>query len=163
MKNANSCRPHSDWFDEHGEMRGVWRYGNLVDLAKTPIIDFLEVYVNWLYRWWKGLEGYFLNVNFVEPTQIYKPLQCRVLLFYWKKAGPTFDILRGPCKRPDFSTSYTQACLDPPKSKWRDGQRQINEAENVLWRIQPFELNYGVAFVFSVPRGCTNRICLFGL
>ncbi len=37
------------------------------------------------------------------------------------------------------STNNPQPCLDPPKSKWHDGQRQINEAGKCISENTAFE------------------------
>ncbi len=60
---------------------------------------------------------------------------------------------------PVCSRNGPQPCLDPPKSKWHDGQRRINEAgkcirENTALRTK---------FRGGVPRGCVNRIRLWPL
>ncbi len=49
---------------------------------------------------------------------------------------------------PVCSRNSHQPCLDPPKSELHDGQRQIKEAANILGKVQPYERNYEVAFVF---------------
>ncbi len=36
------------------------------------------------------------------------------------------------CKEPVCSTSTPQPCLDPPKLKWHNNQRRINEAEKYI-------------------------------
>ncbi len=51
----------------------------------------------------------------------------------------------------------TAPSLDPPKSKWHDGQRQINEGKYSLKNeIQRWRPSSGM------PRGRVNRIRLFG-
>ncbi len=41
----------------------------------------------------------------------------------------TFErVDRRRCKESVYSTYDFQSCLDPPKSKWHDGQRRINKA-----------------------------------
>ncbi len=50
-------------------------------------------------------------------------------------------------------------CLDPPKSKWHDGQR----LKNVLGKIQPFKLCSEVAFVLRPAARRVNRIRLWPL
>ncbi len=52
------------------------------------------------------------------------------------------------CRNSVCSRNSPQPCLDPPKSKWHDGQRRINEA--VLGKIQPFERCYELAAVFRL-------------
>ncbi len=43
-----------------------------------------------------------------------------------------------------------------PKSKCHDDQRRINEAGNVLGKMQPSKRHYELAFVFS----CATRLCV---
>ncbi len=68
---------------------------SVIDMTKTVKNEVLEGMAIW-----KTLEDahyrFFGSVNFVEPTQIYKPLQCRVLkwlgfLFYWKRSRPNIQ------------------------------------------------------------------------
>ncbi len=49
--------------------------------------------------------------------------------------------IKGKCKNSVCSRNSPQPCLDPHKSEWHDGQRQINEAgkcirENTAWRTK---------------------------
>ncbi len=68
---------------------------------------------------------------------------------------PASQYLKTSCN----NSHAPQPCLDPPKSKWHDGQRRINEAGK-------YGLLSGVTSWRScscVPRGCVNRIRLWPL
>ncbi len=63
------------------------------------------------------------------------------------------------CKNLLCSRNSPQPCLDPPKPKGHDGQRQINEAEKCIRDNTALRTK----FRGGVPRGCVNSIHLWPL
>ncbi len=75
--------------------------------------------------------------------------------------GRAFNECRGvSCIYPVCSRNSPQPCLDLPKSKWHDGQSQINEAGKYFRENAAFWTWHSCS---GVPRGCVNRIRLWPL
>ncbi len=89
----------------------------------------------------------------IHSTHTLNPLSVSYMAMQLRTA----DVYAFICKESVRSTNNPQPCLDPPKSEWHDGQRQLNEAVkySLLNDIKRWRSCSGV------PRGCGNKIRLW--
>ncbi len=87
-----------------------------------------------------------LNTYLVSRSDVIS--LCFSSIYYSTQTEHAIQVLHLRCKNSVCSRYSPQPCLDPPKSEWHDGQRQINEAGKCIRKIQPYEQNSEVASEF---------------